>query len=509
MLPSFLANMEQDPAGPPAPPDTNAPPAPDFTVGQAPAQQTPSNPVGDIASSMDNAAQPQRDKGGFFREPGETKGHALLRILTAGIQGGLNGEAANAQTYAATGRNAGFGGGFQGAQVLPMERQMMGLQVQQLAQSLPFLRAMYGANLAKTQSEVGKNVADASKAQAEVEGMPIKQALEKAQAEAANYKEDPNLGLIDIRTKQAVNQSGLAPLSAEEAAVLGKQEGDRVPLKLKNTANEIVSRGLGTVAGANDTFVVNKGTGQTTPLGIGSPRAIFAPANRIIQVADPDHPGQTKFVTAGDAVKNGYAGPQSASVQIPKDVLKWATSGKGGEEINAFNTALQHGELLRKAVTALGNGDVRTLNSLKNEFKKEFGSSNISNFQVIANAYTREISKMLSSGHMTNDEINTNGATLPSNASPDQLIDAIDAYQQLAGSKMQMRYDQFQKGMQGKPNFPDNAANGGNQPPPNAATIPGPNTHVFSAKAWKAANPNGDVEAAKKAAKAANYRVVD
>src|SRR6185312_1529436 len=94
MLPSFLVNMAQGPAGPPAPPDTKAAPAPDFTMGQAPSQQTPPDPVADIASSMTTGPTPQADKGSMLRQPGETKGHALLRILTAGIQGGLNGEAA-------------------------------------------------------------------------------------------------------------------------------------------------------------------------------------------------------------------------------------------------------------------------------------------------------------------------------------------------------------------------------------------------------------------------------
>jgi hypothetical protein len=36
-----------------------------------------------------------------------------------------------------------------------------------------------------------------------------------------------------------------------------------------------------------------------------------------------------------------------------------------------------------------------------------------------------------------------------------------------------------------------------------------PQTHQFSSKAWQAANPNGDVEAAKAAAKSQNYNIVD
>lgn len=87
--------------------------------------------------------------------------------------------------------------------------------------------------------------------------------LEAAQAEAANYKEDPNLGLIDLRTKQPVSQAGLAPLSAPEAEILGKNEGDKVPLKLKNTANEILNRGNVDKAAMADWLAKNPGKGPS------------------------------------------------------------------------------------------------------------------------------------------------------------------------------------------------------------------------------------------------------
>jgi hypothetical protein len=313
-------------------------------------------------------------------------------------------------------------------------------------------------------SQIAEREAQTSKANAEVAAMPDRQRLEQAQAEAANYKDDPNLGLIDLRTGKPVSSTGSAPLTKDEATVLGKQEGELVPLKLKNTANEIVNRGIATVPGESDTYLVNKTTGEKRAVGVGSPRAVFAPANKIIEVADPDNPGQTKYVRAGEALTSGAAGTKSASFQVPKDILKWATSGKGGEEINAFNTALQHADLLEQALTALNNGDVKVLNSLKNRFKTEFGSSDVTNFQTIANAYSREITKMLSSGHMTDAEIGSAGGTLPANASPEQIMGALDAYRALAASKMTMRYNQVQRGLQAQPNFPEGIGGEANPP---------------------------------------------
>jgi hypothetical protein len=408
--------------------------------------------------------------------PGTTKGQKLEVMLRNGLQGAIAGAGADAQAVVQSGgrRSGGFGLGAEAGFQAPAQQTQIQQSLQrgalenqnlqnqtQYAPALNFLKLLQGqAEVGKTQAETGKASAEAGKATAETGAIPTKTALESAQTEAANYKEDPNLGLIDLRTKQPVDPAGIAPLTAQEAQVLGKQPGERVPLKIKNTANEIVSRGLGTVAGENDSFIVNKGNGQTTPLHIGSPRAMFAPANRIIEVPDPDNPGQTHFITAGTALQSGAAGSKSASLAVPKQVLKWATTGKGGEEVNAFNTALQHADLLEQALTALGNGDVRTLNSIKNKFKTEFGSADMTNFQTIANAYTREITKMVAGGHMTNDEIATNGATLPANASNEQILGALQAYRSLAGSKMQMRYNQFQQGMQGKPNFPAGMGSG-------------------------------------------------
>lgn len=334
-------------------------------------------------------------------------------------------------------------------------------QIEPLQQEYGLLSDIINRNFAqqKMGADVYKNYAEGNKFSAEASAIPTKQKLEEAQTEAANYKEDPNLGLIDLRTKQPISPSNLAPLTDQEAQVLGKQAGDRVPLKLKNTANEIVNRGYASVNTEEGVFERNRGTSTgaiptMTRLG-ANPRMVFSPENRIVPgAADPDNPGNLTYMRAGEAMRTGAQAPGSSPVQAAKGVQKSATSGKIGEEINAFNTALQHADLLKQAASALGNGDMRTLNSLKNRFQTEFGSPDVTNFQAIANAYSREITKMLSSGHLTDAEIATQGGTLPANASPQQIMGVIDNYRALAASKMQMRKNQVEKGLKGEANFP-------------------------------------------------------
>lgn len=365
-----------------------------------------------------------------------------------------------------------FGQGFATASEQPFLREQKRLELagMNLKNQYAPLQAMLGvrktqAEIDKSTAEAGKATAETGKATAETGAIPTKQALEAAQAEAANYKEDPNLGLIDLRTKQPVSSGGVAPLTAEEAQVLGKQPGDRVPLKVKNIANEIVQRGISVVPGANDAFLLNKGTGQKTPLGVGSPRAIFAPENRIIQTADPEKPGETKFMKAGQAVASGTAGPTSASVQVPRAVEKKATSGSWADQKIAFNTAIQHAELLRDAAKALNNKDMVAFNAVKNELARQFGDSDITNFDAIANAYNHEVTSVISKGHMTDKEVSTGHATMPGNANYATIDKVLNSYQGLMQSKMNQLQKQIDEGRKGNTGSGQGNSAPANRPP--------------------------------------------
>lgn len=410
--------------------------SPDMSIGAAP-QTTPPPP----ANPLDTLTRFPGGEGanGVPKLAGETKGHKLLRILLGAGYG----------TAAGAGQRT-FGAGFQQAQELPLGIEHQQLQNEQVRQMLPFLRAQQIAGLQKTQ-------ADVQKTQAEVEGMPIKQALERAQTEAANYKDDPNLGLIDIRTKQPVNPSGFAPLSADEAAVLGKQPGDRVPLKLKNTANEIAMRGITNVQTEEGVFERNRQTGKMTRLG-SNPRMMFAPDQRIIPVsADPNNPGAITFMRAGQAMNTGAQAPTSAATTAAKTEARSEVPTKIGDQKVAFNTMIQHAQLLRQAAKDLNNGDVQALNGLKNSFANAFGYSGPITAQAIADAYKGEVSNVINKGHITDTGNEKVEHTLdPTHQNYATLDSVIGAYQALAQSKLNMLNQQAniakgQKGNEARP----------------------------------------------------------
>jgi hypothetical protein len=171
--------------------------------------------------------------------------------------------------------------------------------------------------------------------------------------------------------------------------------------------------------------------------------------------------GRTVYTPARQAA--GKESPQSIPFQTEKGVARAFTTGKPAEELNAFNTAIAHADLLGQAATALGNGDTRALNSIRNAAKTQFGSADVTNFNTIAKIYTGEVTKAINGGHVTEGELHDVGATIPDNASPQQIVGAVKAFRQLMQSKVQQRKNQYDQGMQGQPNFgnPNSGQQGG------------------------------------------------
>lgn len=418
----------------PEQPEPDVPPLQMPQQVQAAPQVTQQQP-GDVSGLGDLTRPPQQDMGAP-KLAGETKGHKLLRILLGGAAGA--GAGAGQMT---------FGGGFQQAtgtaqnrQLFPQQLERGALQNEQLRQTLPFLRAQQFASLGKTQAET-------EKATAEAQAIPTKVELEKAQAAAAPFKEVPGVGLVDVRTGKTV-AGAVAPLSPEEAQVLGKQPGERVPIDLKNKASEIVNRGFTTINTEEGVYERNRGTGTMKRLG-SNPRMMFAPGEKYVPVVDPKNPGNVLYRKVGDAAAQNLSSPQSATAQAVKATAKKATSGNWADQKIAFNTAIQHAELLRDAARALKNNDVNALNSLKNAFAREFGDPDITDFEAIANAYNHEITSVISKGHITDNEVKTGDRTLPMNANYETIDKVLKSYQALAQSKMKNLQEQIDKGMQG------------------------------------------------------------
>jgi hypothetical protein len=401
---------------------------------------------------------------------GLTPGQKAQALIGAGLKGAMAGRAASEQAVIQSGgrRSGGAGIGFEAGYTEPAREEMTrqavergGLENQQLQQQVQFYpqTAALGigksiADILKSGADTTKATAEAGKATAETGAIPAKMALEQAQAEAANYKEDPNLGLIDLRTKQPVNPSASAPLSPEEAQVLGKQPGERVPLKLKNTANEIAMRGITTVNTEQGVFERNRQADTMKRLG-NNPREISldTPVGALDNTT-----GKQVMVTKKDIIGNpGRYAPVSADVSTPiiKQTLKEYAStkpGTAGGTAVAVNTAMAHLGLLDDLIGALGNKNVKVFNSIAQKWKTETGNPVGASFDEVKQAVSGELTKV--TGSLSQGEQEAIKGPLEKSNSPQSLRGAVRSAVQIMDGKINALHQHYVDIMHEEPDSP-------------------------------------------------------
>jgi hypothetical protein len=378
------------------------------------------------------------------------------------------GAAARGAAYGAGQPN--FGAGFQAAQERPIQMASMRnallqqeAQTQLTKQQATMVPTPYGplpAGLAKAMFPALINAGSREKVQ-QLKGNTAESIQGQKSETAENvagvnkrFVTVPGVGLYDTQSKTMVPNTAQGVTITPELADKYQLPPDFIgkPLNLQNLASVQRSSVLENTPEmtAEGPIVINRRTSTATPVtGPGgqrySPTVLAGPQ----QIADPNNPGQTTFVTKGKAISSGAAGPQSASVQVPKAAMKAEVPTKIGDQKVNFTTMIQHAELLRDAARALGNGDVQTLAGLKNAFKNEFGYSGPITAKAISDAYGGEVTNVISKGHITDAEMAKTGKTIDPSKQNFKTIDSVlGAYQSLAQSKMNMLNQQEQNAVQ-------------------------------------------------------------
>ena len=236
--------------------------------------------------------------------------------------------------------------------------------------------------------------------------------------------------------------------------MLGKEEGDRVPVKLKNTASEIAARGLTTVNTEEGVFERNRITGTNTRLG-NNPREISldTPVGALDSTT-----GKQVMVTRKDIIGNpGRYAPVSADVSTPviKQTLKDYASTKpntAGGQVIAFNTAILHLGLLADAADALGNGNTKLFNSISQKWKEQTGSALPARFDTIKQMASGEITKV--GGSLNQGEQEAVKGPLDKSNSPQALKGSIGASVQLMDGKISILHQHYVDVMHEEPDAP-------------------------------------------------------
>jgi len=173
-------------------------------------------------------------------------------------------------------------------------------------------------------------------------------------------------------------------------------------------------------------------TGTLPPLGIGKGAANLKA--QIMNKATQLSMGGATPASAADAATNLVTAKQDVASR--SKAVKDFSTGKQGQQVNAFNTAIDHLGTMDKLSDALANGDVKAINALGNEVAKQTGAPAPTNFNAAKQIVTAEVIKAVvaSGGGVTERqeaERNFSNAN-----SPAQLKGVIDTYKQLLGGQL-------------------------------------------------------------------------
>jgi hypothetical protein len=173
-------------------------------------------------------------------------------------------------------------------------------------------------------------------------------------------------------------------------------------------------------------------TGTLPPLGIGKGAANIKA--QIMNKATQLSMGGNAPASASDAAANLVNAKQDVASR--SKAVKDFSTGKQGQQVNAFNTAIDHLGTMDKLSDALANGDVKGINALGNEVAKQTGAPAPTNFNAAKQIVTAEVIKAVvaSGGGVTERqeaERNFSNAN-----SPAQLKGVINTYKQLLGGQL-------------------------------------------------------------------------
>lgn len=267
------------------------------------------------------------------------------------------------------------------------------------------------------------------------------------EAQSKDWKDFPALGVaLNTRTGEQKSVGGGAAMSSQmmEAKYLALEAKRKAGQKLSTTpdANGVSDASWHDAYEKMKTLVptanFNLQNGGAAADNNGNPseiaKALAENRMKWEQAVSPRTPQSVKnaIMTQVFRLNPDY---DTSEFGLESDAAKKARSGAWADARLAYNTAIDHSKQLLDTIDALNSGDVKKLNSLKNFFKTEFGSPDVPTFSAVANAYNHEVTSVISKNHITDAEVQTGHATLPDNASPQQLRGVVNAYSGLMASK--------------------------------------------------------------------------
>jgi hypothetical protein len=133
-----------------------------------------------------------------------------------------------------------------------------------------------------------------------------------------------------------------------------------------------------------------------------SPSSIEGNANAIASYQQEPLSGYARSKEGGNQIMGRVMelNPDYQSSRYPEinKAMSAFGTGKQGDTVRFLNVGVQHLDVLDQAATALGNNDVRALNSLQNLFQTQFGGPAPTTFDAMKQIVGTEIEKAIAGG---------------------------------------------------------------------------------------------------------------
>ena len=248
------------------------------------------------------------------------------------------------------------------------------------------------------------------------------------------------------------------------------------PLPINSEYVQIMGKDPSTWTPQEQQFVKGYGAYLKAQEALAGARGAAYNASRPVQVQDPNNPGNAIIMPAGQAEASGAPTTQSIPFRVQyatqSALNRYFTAGKGGENIRTLNTAIAHLGLLRQLSDALGNGDIRLWNTLRQSYARATGNPAPINFDMLRDSLAGEMARVFTGVGATQQEIAEITGPISNSNSPAQLSGAINTAQAAMNSRLIALKQQYVAGRQGLPAFNDGSPTGGNSAAPPSAASP-------------------------------------
>jgi hypothetical protein len=153
-----------------------------------------------------------------------------------------------------------------------------------------------------------------------------------------------------------------------------------------------------------------------------------------------------KYPDYNDLVWKSKMGDVNSRIKLINDFQGSSPTSAGGK-LRAINAATAHLDLLKQTAEALKNGSWATANELKNEFKREFGSVDPTNFDALRQLVAAEVVNSVVARGGTAEERRDASDTLSPKYSPQQLSGTLEAYRGAQLGQLEGLHTQYVQGM--------------------------------------------------------------